>query len=118
MCVLGQPREQEAAIQNPADPLSTRRVVASIPAKVYMDGSNIAKRPTELCYLYAPQIHHGAFAPPLVVILVSLGALWVQPSYPCGGVVVVQLLCPNRKTPFATPLLLRLLGRSHGPYYH
>ena len=83
-----------------------------------MDGSNIAKRPTELCYLYAPQIHRGAFAPPLVVILVSLGALWVQSSYPCGGVVVVQLLFPNRKTPLATPLLLRLLGDSHGPYYH
>ena len=77
MCVLEQPREQGAAIQSPADPLSTRRVVASIPAKVYMDGSDIAKRPTELCYLYAPQIHRGAFAPPLVVILVSLGALWV-----------------------------------------
>ena len=34
-------------------------------AEVYMDGSSIAKRPTELIYLYSPQHRRGAFCPPI-----------------------------------------------------
>ena len=51
--------------------VSTVRTVHRIESqltKVYIDGSTVACKPTELCFLYTPDpgIRSGAYAPPVV----------------------------------------------------
>ena len=38
----------------------------SVCSEVFMDGSSIASKPTELCYLWSPNILRGCYAPPCV----------------------------------------------------
>lgn len=35
-------------------------------AEIYLDASTLGKRPTELLWLFSPEINCGAWAPPLV----------------------------------------------------
>ena len=36
-------------------------------AEIFLDGSSIAKRPTELCFLWSPAHQLGAYAPPIAL---------------------------------------------------
>ena len=49
-----------------------KRVSCTGQLKVYMDASSIAKRPTELIWIFCPEVQKGAYAPPIVQCLVDM----------------------------------------------
>ena len=51
--------------------------LASIQVKVFFDGSNVAKRPTELMYIFAPTLNLGAVCPPMAGALQIGGCRWL-----------------------------------------
>ena len=50
-------------------------VIQQLRAEIFVDASAVGKRPTELAWVFAPEVQRGAWAPPLARAL--SGTQWL-----------------------------------------